>query len=368
MFLPTPEAVLGKFFVVWTEGFEGATLPEHIFASCGRVFVALAFAVFSGVAVGFAIHLSQAARGVLEPLLEFYRPIPPLAYLPLVIIWFGIGEPAKILVIYLGIFPSIVIATSDGLRSVARDKVNAARSLGASPLQVVTLVLLTACVAEHPDRDAHRPRHRMGDARRRGARGGEQRSRFHDQGRRRLSGDRRGHPRDSRHRRRCDRDGGAFAIDPAAGHAVAGPRLVPASSTSICPGTAPLRSNAPSACRVPLRLVEVANPSPERLFDSHISAALVTVPAPLTAQKRRQSLPGTGDHAKHGGRGCGQLAHRLARINSVNAEAAGARGRRFRRRTRDGHGARPSERLLNYNYSFAEAALRFPTPSKKLEA
>jgi taurine transport system permease protein len=142
LFLPPPDAVLAKGFSVWTEGFEGATLPQHLLASVGRVLAALAAAAVFGVIVGFAINLNETARGMLEPLLEFYRPIPPLAYLPLVIIWFGIGEFAKILVIYLGIFPAIVIATSDGLRSIAQDKINAARSLGASQLQVITLLLL----------------------------------------------------------------------------------------------------------------------------------------------------------------------------------------------------------------------------------
>jgi taurine transport system permease protein len=106
------------------------------------VAVALVVAAVTGVLTGLAIQLNSTARGILEPLLEFYRPIPPLAYLPLVIIWFGIGEFAKVFVIYLGIFPAIVIATVDGLRSVAQDKIFAARSLGATRLQVVTLILL----------------------------------------------------------------------------------------------------------------------------------------------------------------------------------------------------------------------------------
>jgi taurine transport system permease protein len=127
MFLPSPQAVAAKFFAVSRDGFEGATLLEHLLASLGRMLSALVAAVAAGVPIGFAIALSQAARGVLEPIVEFYRPIPPLAYLPLVIIWFGIGEFAKVLVIFLGILPSIVIATTDGLRSVAQDRINAAR-------------------------------------------------------------------------------------------------------------------------------------------------------------------------------------------------------------------------------------------------
>jgi taurine transport system permease protein len=142
MFMPSPLAVAAKFVAVSRDGFQDATLLEHLLASVGRVTAALLAAVILGVALGFAMNLSETAQGMIAPLLEFYRPIPPLAYLPLVIIWFGIGEFAKVLVIFLGILPSIVIATNEGLRSVSPDRVNAARSLGASRAQVVLLVLL----------------------------------------------------------------------------------------------------------------------------------------------------------------------------------------------------------------------------------
>jgi taurine transport system permease protein len=142
MFLPSPLAVAAKFVAVATDGFQDATLLEHLLASVGRVTAALIAAIVVGVALGFSVNLSKTAQGMITPVLEFYRPIPPLAYLPLVIIWFGIGEFAKILVIFLGILPSIIIATNEGLRSVSPDRVNAARSLGATRAQVVLHVLL----------------------------------------------------------------------------------------------------------------------------------------------------------------------------------------------------------------------------------
>jgi taurine transport system permease protein len=142
MFLPSPLAVAAKFAAVSRDGFQDATLLEHLLASVGRVTAALIAAVVLGVVLGFAMNLSRTAQGVMTPLLELYRPIPPLAYLPLVIIWFGIGEFAKVPVIFLGILPSIIIATNEGLRSVSPDRVNAARSLGATRVQVIFFVLL----------------------------------------------------------------------------------------------------------------------------------------------------------------------------------------------------------------------------------
>jgi taurine transport system permease protein len=142
MFLPSPFAVATKFVAVSKDGLQDTTLLQHFLASVGRVTAALAAAIIFRVALGFAMNLSKTAQGAIVPVLEFYRPIPPLAYLPLVIIWFGIGELAKILVIFLGILPSIMIATNEGLKSVSQDRVNAARSLGASRAQVILLVLL----------------------------------------------------------------------------------------------------------------------------------------------------------------------------------------------------------------------------------
>ncbi len=69
-------------------------------ASLTRIVIALLAAVLIGVPVGIAMGLNSTVRGILDPLIELYRPVPPLAYLPLMVIWFGIGETSKILLIY----------------------------------------------------------------------------------------------------------------------------------------------------------------------------------------------------------------------------------------------------------------------------
>lgn len=72
-----------------------ATLWQHLAASLTRIVIALLAAVLLGVPVGIAMGLSPTVRGILDPLIELYRPVPPLAYLPLMVIWFGIGETSK---------------------------------------------------------------------------------------------------------------------------------------------------------------------------------------------------------------------------------------------------------------------------------
>jgi taurine transport system permease protein len=87
-------------------------------------------------------------RGVFDPPIEFYRPIPPLAYLPLIVIWFGIGELAKIILIYLAVFAPLALNARAGVRSVALEQIHAAYSLGASRLQVICHVILPAALPE----------------------------------------------------------------------------------------------------------------------------------------------------------------------------------------------------------------------------
>ncbi|MER8559178.1 ABC transporter permease subunit [Mesorhizobium sp. M0578] len=146
VFLPSPVAVWNKFVVVARDGFVDATLLQHIAASLWRVFAALIAAVFVGVPIGLAIGISTIGRGIFDPLLEFLRPIPPLAYLPLIIIWFGIGEPSKILVIGIAMLAPVALSTASGVRGVSQERINAARSLGATQRQVIRHVILPSAL------------------------------------------------------------------------------------------------------------------------------------------------------------------------------------------------------------------------------
>ena len=148
LFLPPPSAVLAKGWLLVTQGYMDATLWQHLGASLGRIGLALGFAVLTAVPVGIAIGYNRIARGILDPLIEFYRPIPPLAYLPLIVIWCGIGELSKVLLIYLAIFAPIAIATATGVRTVDPAKIRAAQSLGASRSQLIRHVILPSALPE----------------------------------------------------------------------------------------------------------------------------------------------------------------------------------------------------------------------------
>jgi taurine transport system permease protein len=148
LFLPSPQAVLGKFWLVTTKGFMDSTLWQHLAASLGRVVCALIAAVVLAIPTGIAIGLSRIAQGVLDPLIELYRPVPPLAYLPLIVIWFGIGELSKVLLIFLAIYAPIAIATAGGVRQVSQNRLRAAQSLGATRFQLLRYVVLPSAVPD----------------------------------------------------------------------------------------------------------------------------------------------------------------------------------------------------------------------------
>lgn len=115
LLLPSPKAVLEKFWPLVNEGYMDLTLLQHTLASLGRINLTLLAVIVTAIPLGVAIGQSKLLQGIFDPIIEFYRPIPPLAYLPLLVIWFGIGELPKVLLIYLAIFAPVVIAVRDAV-------------------------------------------------------------------------------------------------------------------------------------------------------------------------------------------------------------------------------------------------------------
>jgi len=149
LFLPTPERIVTSFADAWKGDIQGGKpLSEHFWWSMYRVFAAFVLAVVTAVPVGIAMGASRIARGIFDPPLEFYRPLPPLAYLPLIVIWFGIEETAKVILIYLACFAPLAMAARAGVRSVTIEQINAAYSMGASKWQVIRYVIIPAAMPE----------------------------------------------------------------------------------------------------------------------------------------------------------------------------------------------------------------------------
>lgn len=148
LFVPSPQSVLNKFVQLWREGFTNTSFLEHIFISTARVFGAFLLACLIGLPLGLAMGMSPLIRGIFDPPIEFYRPIPPLAYLPLMIIWFGIGETSKVLLIFLSVFAPVVLGARSGVKSAAIEQIHAAYSFGATRWQVMRHVILPSAMPE----------------------------------------------------------------------------------------------------------------------------------------------------------------------------------------------------------------------------
>ncbi len=170
LFLPPPGLVWAKFMKIscfdhyWEtlvvalgaadavvsecEGFSENPLHQHILWSLYRVFTSFFLAVVTAIPIGIAMGMNRLARGVFDPPIEFYRPIPPLAYLPLTIIWFGIGDFGKIFLIYLACFAPLAISARAGVRSCSIEQIHAAYSMGGSRNQIIWHVVLKAALPE----------------------------------------------------------------------------------------------------------------------------------------------------------------------------------------------------------------------------
>lgn len=148
LFLPSPQAVFQQFYEYLTGQANDKPLWQHFSASLLRVTVAFWLAFIVAVPLGIAMGMSRVARGIFDPPIEFYRPLPPLAYLPLIIIWFGIDETPKILLIFLSCFAPLALAARAGMRSAAQEQINAAYSMGASYWQVIRYVIIPAALPD----------------------------------------------------------------------------------------------------------------------------------------------------------------------------------------------------------------------------
>jgi ABC-type nitrate/sulfonate/bicarbonate transport system permease component len=144
IFLPGPWLVLGSLAELAAKG----QLWIHLVATLERVAIGFGTGAALGVALGLAAGQLAAVRNVVEPLVEVVRPIPPLAVLPLFIVWVGIGEPSKIGFITYATFFPIFLTTATGVRHIDPLLLRAARSLGARGLALFTRVILPAALPD----------------------------------------------------------------------------------------------------------------------------------------------------------------------------------------------------------------------------
>jgi taurine transport system permease protein len=142
LFLPSPILLFESFVDLLKEGYGNISLFHHVALSLMRVLLAFLLACAIGIPLGLLMAMSRIADGIFDPLIELYRPVPPIALIPLFIIWLGIGEMSKIGIIFISIFAVIVINTISGVKSIVETKIWAAQSLGADKIKLFRYIIL----------------------------------------------------------------------------------------------------------------------------------------------------------------------------------------------------------------------------------
>ncbi|MEB3125056.1 MAG: ABC transporter permease subunit [Synechococcales bacterium] len=148
LFLPSPNAVWLAFLDILSNGYKGNPLSFHIFQSVYRLTAALILAGVTAIPLGLLCGFIKPVRAALDPLIEFYRPLPPLAYYTLLVIWLGIENPSKIALLFLAAFAPLFLAVVSGVERIPIDRINGARSLGASGWQLFFYVIFPSCLPE----------------------------------------------------------------------------------------------------------------------------------------------------------------------------------------------------------------------------
>jgi taurine transport system permease protein len=148
LFLPGPGLVWDGFVDLLQNGYKSRTLWEHTALSLSRVLEGFALGALVGTLLGLGMGYDRRVRAFFSPLIKFLRPLPQLAYLVLLIVWFGIGETAQVVLLFLTALPVSAIAAMDGVRSASTLRINAARSLGASEWQVFRYVVFPSALHE----------------------------------------------------------------------------------------------------------------------------------------------------------------------------------------------------------------------------
>jgi len=138
LFMPSPAAIMNALVELWLNG----TLVEHIMASLKRIIPGWIIGTAAGLAVGLAMGIFSAARAAGLPIVSALFPIPKIALLPLLILWFGIGEPSKVATIALGVFFPTVISAYSACDSVPRNLIRMGQSFGLPATDIIAKILL----------------------------------------------------------------------------------------------------------------------------------------------------------------------------------------------------------------------------------
>lgn len=141
LFLPTPQKCFVTFIDICRNGYKNIPLVVHIYESLKRLLISFSLAIITAVPIGLLSGNNNKVRAILEPIINFYRPLPPLAYYTLLVLWLGIGNESKILLLYLASFAPLYISCSQSVTKIEPNYIYNAKALGANRWQVFVTVI-----------------------------------------------------------------------------------------------------------------------------------------------------------------------------------------------------------------------------------
>jgi taurine transport system permease protein len=146
--IPSPAKVMDSFLSIAMDGYKGNSLLRHLADSMARLLGSFALVIVTAIPLGLVSGSNPKVRAVLDPLIEFYRPLPPLAYYTLLVIWMGIENSSKVALLYLAGFAPVYISCAAGVRKIRQDYIHGAYTLGASRNQVFWHVIFPSCLPD----------------------------------------------------------------------------------------------------------------------------------------------------------------------------------------------------------------------------
>lgn len=146
--IPSLLDIWNRFTLLLVEPLSGATLTGHIWASLLRVLIAFVLVIFIGIALGVLFGWYFTFNSLVYPVFEILRFIPPIAWIPLVILWLGIGEAPKIAIVFIGSITPVVMNTYAGIKNIDKLIIDAGRVLGADRRQLLFEVAIPASIPQ----------------------------------------------------------------------------------------------------------------------------------------------------------------------------------------------------------------------------
>ena len=144
--VPGPDLVMKRFVKTFEKPINGYMIFGHILASLKRIFLALLFSLGIGIPFGILIGWNKTFNAIFGTLFEFIRPIPPIAWLPLIVMWFGIGEFPKVIIVFIGTFTPVVVNTATGIRLVEPLYLDVGRMFHANDRKLLTEIALPSAM------------------------------------------------------------------------------------------------------------------------------------------------------------------------------------------------------------------------------